>query len=314
MAFLFELGGEHPDLARAECEALHPQAREWALRGRLLACESGSCHPERLALTKAAYELITGGPAASVRSFLEAHPRGEEGSVKYFKRLISGEELCSEDVYKALHAWLGGPRIDLEDPDETYGIIVDGDEWLVVRLLWRNVEDFEARKSHRRPAPHPTGMHPKLARAMINLSGAQEEVLDPFCGAGGLLLEASLMGLSAKGVDIDGAMVARARKNLEALGAKAVLVNGDALAYEKPSEVIVTDAPYGRNSRAEDLGSLFSRFLAHASSLTTRMVIGLPDITDNEALLGDSPWRVENRFVWRLHRSLCKEIFVLSSE
>ncbi len=44
---------------------------------------------------------------------------------------------------------------------------------------------------------------PKLARILINLARRQEtqNLLDPFCGSGSLLLEASLMGLQATGFD-----------------------------------------------------------------------------------------------------------------
>ncbi len=45
-------------------------------------------------------------------------------------------------------------------------------------------------------------MSPKLARCMVNLTGVKENdlVLDPFCGTGGILIEAGIMGARVIGV------------------------------------------------------------------------------------------------------------------
>ena len=57
---------------------------------------------------------------------------------------------------------------------------------------------------------------PRLCRIMINLSGVKEGVLlDPFCGIGGILQEAVLMGYDIMGSDISQEVVKMAVKNLE---------------------------------------------------------------------------------------------------
>jgi tRNA (guanine10-N2)-dimethyltransferase len=49
---------------------------------------------------------------------------------------------------------------------------------------------------------------------MINLASAKNEVLDPFCGAGGILEEVKLLGFNYVGVDISWKMINLARINM----------------------------------------------------------------------------------------------------
>ena len=54
-------------------------------------------------------------------------------------------------------------------------------------------QDWVIRRPRARPFFHPAAIFPKLSRALVNLSrvGAGEVFLDPFCGTGSLLLEAT---------------------------------------------------------------------------------------------------------------------------
>jgi len=68
-----------------------------------------------------------------------------------------------------------------------------------------------------RPKDWKFGMAPNYAKALVNLSGAKEGdvFLDPFCGIGTILQEATLNGLDVFGVDIDKRSVESARANCE---------------------------------------------------------------------------------------------------
>jgi len=58
---------------------------------------------------------------------------------------------------------------------------------------------------------------PRLSKILINLSGVKKGdlLLDPFCGVGGVLIEAILKGIRVYGVDKDGGAISSARKNFE---------------------------------------------------------------------------------------------------
>lgn len=58
---------------------------------------------------------------------------------------------------------------------------------------------------------------PKLARMMVNLARtkATTTLFDPFCGSGGILMEALDLGLKAVGTDLDAEAVKASRENIE---------------------------------------------------------------------------------------------------
>ena len=57
---------------------------------------------------------------------------------------------------------------------------------------------------------------PKVCRTLLNLAGARpgDTVLDPFCGTGTLLIEATMLGMKCIGVDIDADQVQGTKANL----------------------------------------------------------------------------------------------------
>ena len=68
---------------------------------------------------------------------------------------------------------------------------------------------FEERKVQHRPFFSPISLHPKLARVLVNISAIKrdETLLDPFCGTGGILIEAGLIGAKVIGSDIEEKMI-----------------------------------------------------------------------------------------------------------
>ncbi|MBM3304120.1 MAG: hypothetical protein FJY76_03405 [Candidatus Aenigmarchaeota archaeon] len=79
-------------------------------------------------------------------------------------------------------------------------------------------DPFEFRKRDlKRPIQRPIySIPPRLARIMLNLSGAKrgDVVMDPFCGIGTILGEASLMGMRVIGIDTKDSCIGDTRKNL----------------------------------------------------------------------------------------------------
>jgi tRNA G10 N-methylase Trm11 len=83
-------------------------------------------------------------------------------------------------------------------------------------LSVHNPFEFQKRDVQR-PSQRPMySIPPRLAKIMINLSRTKESrnLLDPFCGIGGILQEAAIMGLEPRGIDIDGKCIPQAIRNL----------------------------------------------------------------------------------------------------
>ena len=88
----------------------------------------------------------------------------------------------------------------------------------------QNITEYAKRDKARPARDTKVGMlPPKLAQILINLCGplkSNSVVLDPFCGTGVVLQEASLMGYQPYGTDLSEKMVDYSRKNLDWLGCK----------------------------------------------------------------------------------------------
>jgi len=142
-------------------------------------------------------------------------------------------------------------------------------------------QGFDARYAKNRPFSHPTTLDPKLARCMVNLArpvkgrrgsgapGLRDElaIFDPFCGTGGILLEAGLMGFRTIGIDIDEKMIEGCRKNLKHYEVKNFDISVDDFFKTRKHGVIVTDPPYGKST------SLPGKNNVRASQLVTEQVL-----------------------------------------
>ncbi len=96
---------------------------------------------------------------------------------------------------------------------------------------------------------------PKLAQILVNLCGdlpKRSRVLDPFCGTGVVLQEATLMGYVPYGTDISERMVEYSKRNLEWLTrvkpVSALVTQGDATNYqwEAPIDAVACETYLGR--------------------------------------------------------------------
>jgi tRNA (guanine10-N2)-dimethyltransferase len=201
-----------------------------------------------------------------------------------------------------------GLKVELRKPDVE--VVVDEKLAGVSIPLAR---DFEKRKPQHRPYFHPTSMHPKLARALVNLAAVKKgvKILDPFCGTGGILIEAGLVGLKVLGRDIDGRMVEGCKKNLSHYSLRGDVKKGDAIGFSGKVDAIVTDPPYGRASYAGGLeaGELAKKFVSAADEMLKkggRLVI----VTPKEVRLRNPRLKKLAHYDIRVHKSLTRRITV----
>ena len=147
-----------------------------------------------------------------------------------------------------------GYAVNLKHPSQTFVLLFTAQTCLFGVLLQSvNKKQFEERKPRFRPFFLPGVIMPKVARVLVNLSGikANELLLDPFCGTGGILIEAGLVGARIIGADVQAKMVRGAHVNLQFFGLPGDLMVGDAAKIplrDKSVDAIATDMPYGRAS------------------------------------------------------------------
>lgn len=202
-----------------------------------------------------------------------------------------------------------GNEVDLERPDEELRVYIAGEKYVLARL----VEDidrglFEKRVNQERPFSAPVSLDPVLARVLVNLSGVKpgERLLDPFCGTGGILIEAGLCGIGVHGLDVQQEMIEGAEKNLEEYG---VIVHdirqGEAKdateIFDQGFDAVVTDLPYGEASKVE--GDPVEDFLETAPELTDGKIVFMSD----QEKIGD----LEPEHEIYVHKNLTRYVYVM---
>jgi tRNA (guanine10-N2)-dimethyltransferase len=310
------LSGEHPSLPAAE---LGCAVRVEETRPQLAVGECANpARLSRLALTHRVFERIADCPASD--DAVDAMVRGAAlepgGTFALRVRKVEGAALLTPSLVleRRLGRMIRG-EVSLSAPETTYGLVCSADRCYLGRLVCEpDRRALDARRPFSRPFFHPGVMMPRLTRALVNLSGVEpgEVLLDPFAGTGGTLIEASLLGARAVGLDVDPVMLRGARLNLS--GAELALADAARLPLRSASvDAVVSDLPYGQSVhiRGETLDRLFDESLAEVARVLRagrRAVI----VTHRpiEAIAARHLHEVD-RFEQRVHKSLTRRILLL---
>jgi tRNA (guanine10-N2)-dimethyltransferase len=324
---LVELSGEHDELPLAELRATLV-----IVGGRVLDVDglvaTVDAEPgayaflaRRLALAHAICEAWWSGPAGRVAEAA----RPVEGTVAVRARRLEGAQPGASTAAAArdLGAALGAP-VDLDAPDNDVRVLLSKRAAHVGRLVAQvDRRAFDARAVRHRAHFAPVSLHPRYARALVNLAGVREgdRVADPFVGTGGLALEAGLVGARVVGSDLDPRMAAGARATLHEHGVAGAVVETrdvgelpELAGGEASLDAVVSDPPYGRSSTTnrEPLDELYERFYAAAEDALRpggRLAIIVP--TDELRRRAAKRFRLVSSFDQKVHRSMTRHYGVL---
>jgi tRNA (guanine10-N2)-dimethyltransferase len=213
-----------------------------------------------------------------------------------------------------------GTKVSLKNPDKTFiGIITNEKLVLGLKLTDITSKTFSERRPRKKPFFHPSAMPSKMARCMVNLAHGKAEslVLDPFCGTGTSLIEASYIGCRAVGVDAQNRMILGTRKNLRFfnISAEGLLLADSRKPPFFKVDCIVTDPPYGRSSSTmkSTTEQLVKDVLASSRELLgvgQRICIASPKTLNITHIGTELGYRhVESHFAY-IHQSLTREIAV----
>ncbi len=230
-------------------------------------------------------------------------------SVRAFNNKISTKDLANE-----IFSSLKNPKVNLTNPKNVIEFHFTNDQVFCGRVLWENKQDYDKRKAHNRPELHPTSLHPRLARACINLTGIKKgKIVDPFCGSGGILIEAGFMGLKPVGYDIDRIMINRSKINLKYFKIKNFKLEiKDATKLKEKINYVITDPPYGRNTNPKDLMKIYEDFIYNLEKiLEKKAVIIYDDKIGLKNIIKKTKLKIEKEFSYYIHKSMTKKIIVL---
>ena len=238
------------------------------------------------------------------------------------------KEYSTKDATMALESLLGKlilqkvkhAKVNLSKPDKTFfGILTNGKLVFGLKLAEVRPKPFVERRPRKKPFFHPSAMNSKLARCMINLAHAQENayLLDPFCGTGTTLIEATLIGARAIGIDVQRRMTEGTKRNVKHFGLKAeaiIVADGRKLPLTHVS-CVVTDPPYGRSATTlkTSTKAIVEGILTSARELLDkgqRICIASPKTLGIKTIGTQLGYRhLESHFAY-VHRTLTREVAV----
>lgn len=205
--------------------------------------------------------------------------------------------------------------VNLREPDFVVRMQMCDTVHLYIEQRVTDTDLLEKRKVGERPFFSPISLHPKYARALINLTGVRRggTVLDPFCGTGGIVIEAAEMGMRAMASDFDPEMVAGCRENLDFYGLEIADFDtidiGDIGERFRDIDAICTDPPYGRSTKTggEDIDHIYARAgeaIPRSLREGARAGIVLPHAVSYDTMA------LENVYLQRVHGSLSRHYHI----
>ena len=323
--FFFELSGEHPSMPAAEAKACIKAASGSGPvsfsngPGYVIAefdADAFTEISERIALTQKMGRHI-GSFGADDISKMDGITI-PEGTFAVRARRFEGmmTDVNTNDIVRKLGKALSKDNeVRLDDPDITVRVFMS--DMIHVFLCDADIDRsvFEKRKVAERPFFSPISLHPKFARASVNLTCVKKGgiVLDPFCGTGGIILEAASMGMRVIASDLDERMVSGCAENMEHYGMKLydsdVLDIGGIPSRFSDVDAVVTDPPYGRSTRTagENVNDIYKRAMQPINETLKqggRATVVLPCELGTDAMIR------ENMFIQRVHGSLSRHYHV----
>jgi len=322
--YLLELGGENTNLGKYEALELF-KFKKYSPElekdyGKIIIISTSKTIEKnivrRLSMTKRISNIIFTSNKNNIDLILNDLKKIDIGNKSFAIRQIGQNDLNSEKT-----AVLIGEKIskdnktELNNPEVTV-LFYQNKEFIISLKDWDTgyKKCLRHHISHR-PYFSPISIHPRIARAMVNLSNCDvnKTLIDPFCGTGGILIEGADMGLEVIGIDLKEKMIEYSKGNLKHYGFEGNLINSDFEEITNQSfSSIVCDPPYGIASTTggENIEELMKRSLdvfQKKLNKGQRIVIAVsnPEIVKHQNL------KLLHKFEWYIHKSLTRNILVL---
>lgn len=316
---LLLLSGENIELAKAEVNSLI----RIKFNNRIGVTKHNKFNFKRFAYVNSVFDFLFSCKYSELMNRIN-----EFDFAKYYKKdyavsiiKFSNNEFCEKknrfnekEIAEKIWYRLKKPVVNLRNPKTTFFFIFSEnfDKVYCCTNMTQiaKLNDFENRKAHKRPEPKPISLHPKLARCMVNLTGAYEGelIVDPFCGTGGILIEAAFCGFKVRGNDIEEKMIEHSIKNLKHYGLKGNFGVNDYFSSKRKYKYIVTDLPYGKNTKKIDKDFLIKSL----NKLKTDSKICVVTIPKNSIKPVEiNKLKPKMIFDYYIHKSLTKQILVI---
>lgn len=338
MTYFVYVSGEDIELAKAEVEKLLNhffQNHKIAWIGRLARIDMKedpvNCILNRAALVQ--YAGIILAESSSVDEFSQLVsdddwtvriPEGDSFAIKTVS--LDGKTRLNQrlQIEKDLGTHIRkvtGATVNLESPNVQILVLIKSDRIFICKFNWSKLRALlRDREPGKKAFFHPSMMNSTLARVMCNLAGVKpgDIVLDPFCGAGGILCEASHIGSSVVGIDLNWRLLMGAKRNLSTISENYSLIQGDVQGIPiRLVDRIVSDPPYGRASSTRGnvaiklVESLLEKVHSILQSEGECMCLCCDSTMKLSQIVMESGLVVSHKHSMKVHSGLTREIVVV---
>jgi tRNA (guanine10-N2)-dimethyltransferase len=321
MNLLVELSGENPTLPFAELDCIgkvidrrlqvavvdapDPEKAHRLAMTQVVSEYLGECEPTAPAFQKLLKELA-----------IETHDSFAGRAKKVHGGALARNSGSQREFEKLIGTMISGP-VSLDNPDTEYRAVLSEDRCYFGKVLFSiNRGAYDVRNPGKRDFFHPGVMMPRMARTLINITCTQagDRVLDPFCGTGGILIEAEMLGMRTVGCDFDPMMVHGSLQNVPE--ADLVLADATHLPVGNLSmDAVVTDFPYGQSvciRKTDTMANLYADALDEIHRVLKvrhrAVIVTHKDISDIVA----HHMTILQQHEQRVHKSLTRRVLVLT--
>ncbi len=281
---LFLLSGEESSIPLAELEALiriyNPNSKLFSIGQRLVIAKNVNSDTVDIISQRGAYVYVGGMFVTSFQKksqlkdiekidFSPFIQKDDGFAIRIMGTRDEGVKVKLETIIgSAVTRQLPSVAVRLSHPDVLiWGYRHSNIIYLGCTRNWYEKKGWRQRRARSKPFFHASALYPKFARALVNLTMVREHetILDPFCGTGTILQEASLMDIEAIGLDIDKKMCRGTFRNLKHLDLRrTTIIRSDSTSLPmKTADGIATDLPYGRcsSTKGKTLPTILDSFL-----------------------------------------------------
>ncbi len=269
-------------------------------------------------MTKRISKVIHSSNNKDINELINQIKEIDIGKKTFAIRMISKKMGSEREIAVKLGSKISSENeIDLENPQVKVLVFIGKKVIIALNNNEIRTSYKDCLKNHVRYRPYfsPISIHPRIARAMINMSKCKkgDTIIDPFCGTGGILIEGGKVKLNLIGLDILEKMVENTNGNLKHFGLEGEIEQGDVgRITEFEFDAIVCDPPYGisTTTAGEEISDLMRRTMNEFSKSMKKgkrivMAVSNPSIIPTES------FTVVKTFEWYVHKSLTRNLLVL---
>jgi tRNA (guanine10-N2)-dimethyltransferase len=312
---ILSLSMEHPDLSLWEAKELL-KFKEYKLFNRYLILDKVNKELlYRLGYTSKVFNVLFLCNFKDILDIVSNFDLNKaiKGSYKIFYENINGD--IKKQINDLVWDCLTNPIVKMKDPDnEIYFIKIKNQIYCCIKT-WENKDDFDSRLPHKRIGLRPISLKPRFARALVNLTGCKKgTIVDPMTGTSGVLIEALLCGLKAEGYDINEVFLRISEVNLQLYGSDYIIGLKDFFSINKKIPYIVTDLPYGKNTKSVDFDFYKKVVDKLEQILTKRAIVIFPSTINIKELIRKSNLKLIKTFTIFVHNSMSRVVCVIDAK